>query len=610
MRAIDSKSRCGSFVAVATVASLAFGCSGGRVNRQSGDAGSQWDAGPLVDAQPIQDAASLDAPSPSDAMRIDSGVDAGGVCMPGELLCEGLCAACPTDEGTAATGCLGSSCVATNCDDGFTIVDGRCSAIAALAGYAYLKASNPDAEDGFGSRIALSADGHTLAIGAAAEESGATGIDGDESDNSAHDCGAVYVFRYSGSAWHQEAYLKASNAEAYDTFGWSLSLSADGNTLAVGAPGERGNATGINGDESNNDEWDSGAAYVFRFSETAWRQEAYIKASNTDWGHRFGSAVALSADANTLAVGAPDEASNAVGIDGNQLDTSARGAGAVYVFRYAGSTWGQQAYVKASNTDAWDGFGIALALSADGNTLAVGAKWEDSNAVGVGGDPFDNSAVASGAVYVFGYSGSAWTQQAYLKASNAEAGDTFGVSLALSADGETLAVGANRESSGATGVGGDPFDDSATRSGAAYVFRHSGSAWSQEAYVKASNTGAEDGFGTRVALSSDGNTLAVGAQGESSNATGIGGDELDNSALNSGAVYVLRRSASTWTQHAYVKASNTEAGDEFGVPLALSADGSELVAGAPLESSAAEGVGGDQFDNSAPMSGAAYVIAL
>src|SRR5581483_1146048 len=98
--------------------------------------------------------------------------------------------------------------------------------------------------------------------------------------------------------------------------------------------------------------------------------------------------------------------------------------------------------------------------------------------------------------------------------------------------------------------------------GAVYVFTRSGGTWSQQAYLKASNTGVSDYFGYSVSLSGD--TLAVGAPGESSNATGVNGDQLNDSAENSGAVYVFTRSSGTWSQQAYLKASNTEAFDEFG----------------------------------------------
>ena len=146
----------------------------------------------------------------------------------------------------------------------------------------------------------------------------------------------------------------------------------------------------------------------------------------------------------------------------------------------------------------------------------------------------NNSAFDAGAVYVFVRSGSTWTQQAYLKASNTGINDQFGNSVALS--GDTLAVGAYKEDSPATGVNGDQAECCASDAGAVYVFVRSGSTWTQQAYVKASNTDARDAFGTSVALSGD--TLAVGATGEASAATGINGDQADNSASVAGAAYV------------------------------------------------------------------------
>ncbi|MCP9450715.1 MAG: FG-GAP repeat protein, partial [Nitrospira sp.] len=129
------------------------------------------------------------------------------------------------------------------------------------------------------------------------------------------------------------------------------------------------------------------------------------------------------------------------GIDGDQSNNLAPDSGAVYLFTRSGGPWTQQAYVKASNTETGDWFGTALAFSADGSTLAIGALQEDSRALGINGDPTDNGAIDSGAVYLLTRNGGTWTQQAYIKPSNTEAGDWFGVSLSLSADGRTLAVG-------------------------------------------------------------------------------------------------------------------------------------------------------------------------
>ena len=473
---------------------------------------------------------------------------------------------------------------------------------------AYLKASNTDPSDYFGLGVALSADGTTLAVGAEGESSAATGIDGNQADNSAVLAGAVYIFASVGTTWGQQAYLKASNTDAYDLFGANVVLSADGNTLAVGAHGEANTATGINGDQTNNAANVAGAVYVFVRSGTTWTQQAYLKASNTGAVDYFGGQVALSADGNMLAVSASGEDSAATGIGGNQADNNATDSGAVYMFVRSGTTWVQQAYIKASNTNTGDNFGTAIALSADGGTLAVGAVGEDSTAIGIGGNQADNKELQAGAVYVFVRAGTAWTQQAYVKASNTAFSHSFGFSVALSSTGDALAVSALGEASSATGVNGNEANNSAFESGAVYVFVRAGVSWSQEAYVKASNTGRGDYFGRGIALSGDGNVLAVGASNESSAATGLGGDQTDDSKLNSGATYVFGRSGASWSQLAYVKASNTDAEDGFGSLLEISADASTLVVSAYNEASAAIGIDGDQTSNAAPSSGAVYVI--
>jgi len=474
----------------------------------------------------------------------------------------------------------------------------------------YFKASNTGVVDLFGDAIALSADGNTLVVGAWSEDSGTTGINGDQSDDSAREAGAVYLFRFDGTAWSQQAYIKASNTELNDKFGHAVALSADGNTLAVGAIGEDSNATGINGDQNDNSAQGSegsGAVYIFRFDGTVWSQQAYVKASNTGEADWFGFAVTLSADGNTLAVGAYKEDSRATGINGDQSDNSASSSGAAYLFRFDGIAWSQQAYVKASNAEIADQFGLAIALNSNGNTLAVGAAGEDSSATGINGDQSDNSAFHSGAVYVFQFDGIDWSEQAYVKASNAELNDRFGGDVSLSADGNTLAVGARREDSNAADIDGDQSNNLAEDSGVVYVFQFRGTTWSQQAYIKASNTESMDDFGHAVALSADGNTLAVGAPIEGSSATGINGDQSDNSASSSGVMYLFRFDGTAWLQKSYVKASNTESMDEFGHAVALSADGNTLAVGAHLEGSSATGINGDQSDNSAFISGAVYL---
>jgi len=425
------------------------------------------------------------------------------------------------------------------CDDGNAANGDGCDTTCTISApvLAYVKASNTGAGDFFYS-VTLSADGSTLAVGAIAEDSAATGIGGNQADNSARDAGAVYVFTRSGTTWSQQAYVKASNTGARDAFGYSVALSGDGSILAVGAREEDSAATGINGNQADNSATIAGAVYVFTRSGTTWSQQAYVKASNTNAFDGFGNSLALSADGSTLAVGASGETSAATGINGNQADNSTPHAGAVYMFTRSGTAWSQQAYVKASNTNV-EGLFYSVALSADGSTLAVGARGESSAATGIGGNQADNSASFAGAVYVFTRSGTTWNQQAYVKASNTDLGDQFGASVALSADGSTLVAGAVGESSAATGIGGNQADNSVTRAGAAYEFTRSGTTWSQQAYIKASNPGAADNFGSFIALSADGLTLAVDAPSEDSAATGINGNGANNSAADAGAVYVF-----------------------------------------------------------------------
>ncbi|SNS49441.1 FG-GAP repeat-containing protein [Noviherbaspirillum humi] len=470
----------------------------------------------------------------------------------------------------------------------------------------YFKASNTNGGASFGSSIALSSDGATLAVGSPFENSSATGVNGDQADAGAVNSGAVYVFTKANGEWRQQAYVKASNTGTSDYFGTTVALSADGSTLAVGAYQESSAAAGINGDQASNSAFSSGAVYVFSRSGNTWSQQAYVKASNAETGDGFGISVSLSGDGNTLAVGALDEDSAATGINGDQSSNGASGSGAVYVFGRSGNAWSQQAYIKASNSEAGDAFGRSVALSADGNTLAVGADFEDSAATGINGDQLDNSAASSGAAYVFIRSGNSWSQQAYLKASNTGANARFGISLALSADGDTLAAGAFSEGSAATGIDGDQNSNGAPNSGAVYVFIRSGGVWSQQAYVKASNTGAGENFGYAISISGDGNTLAVGAEGERSAAIGLNGNQADDTLGNNGAVYVYTRKGATWTQQAYIKPSASSANNFFGTPPALSGDGKTLAVGASGDGSDASGIGGARNSN-APFSGAVYL---
>lgn len=478
---------------------------------------------------------------------------------------------------------------------------------------AYVKAGNTGVGDLFGLATALSGD--TLVVGAPGEGSSATGVNpgsGAEADNSAPYGGAVYVFVRRGSTWAQQAYLKASNTDAGDNFGYAVAI--DGDTLAVGALGEASSATGVNpgaAGEADDAFPQAGAVYVFVRSGGLWTQQAYLKSSNTHANAGFGRSVALRGD--TLAVGADRDgsapppptkpAAASLPLDGSQ--------GAAYVFVRSGATWSQQALLTAPNADRNDRFGLALALGDD--LLAVAAPFEDGSSVGAlpgGSIPVGGGQPDSGAVYVFARNGTLWQIESYIKAFNTGSNDLFGLSLALS--GDTLVVAAPFEDSAATGVnpgGGAWTDESSPDSGALYVYQRHVGTWSGLAYLKASNTGAGDGFGSSLALSGD--ALVVGAPFEASSARGVGGGpgaQGDDGMPQAGAVYLFLRAAGAWTQQAYLKASNTDAGDRFGTSVALA--GGVIAAGANWEDGSLTGVSADspaEVDNSAASSGAVYL---
>ncbi|WP_437635726.1 cadherin-like beta sandwich domain-containing protein [Sorangium sp. So ce854] len=555
------------------------------------------------------------------AGEICSGGACEASCAPPLVACGGACIDPATDATyCGATGdCAGASAGAT-CSAGEACVAGACASTdSSLSGLAVSSGSlSPDfdpasalyvvsVEDHVASitvtptasapGATLHVNGTPVASGSASPpitltEGGATAITVEVTAPSGDATRYGVVVLRGGVA---SAYLKASNTDAGDEFGYAVAL--DGDTLVVSALREASAATGVDGDQTDNSK-SCGAVYVFARSGDAWVQQAYLKPSTSDRDDQFGYSLALSGD--TLAVAAPREDSSATGVNGNQGSNAAPNAGAVYIFTRAGATWSQQAYLKASNTDAQDLFGHSVSL--DGDTLVVGAPNEDSSATGVNGAHANNSASQAGAAYVFTRSGATWAQQAYLKASNTGTGDQFGASVSLYRD--TLAVGAAGEASGATGVSGAQGDNTAPGSGAVYVFTRSGTAWSQQAYLKASNAEAGDAFGAAVSLDDD--FLAVGATGEASGATGVNGAQEDNAALGSGAVYVFVRGGAAWTQQAYLKASNAEAGDAFGATVSI--DDDFLAVGAPGEDSGAAGWGGVESDNGAPGSGAAYLF--
>jgi hypothetical protein len=255
------------------------------------------------------------------------------------------------------------------------------------------------------------------------------------------------------------------------------------------------------------------------------------------YNDQFGNSVAISADGKTALIGA-------IGKDSENIED--HGAAYIYIHRSAG--WIEQNKLVPSDKAAQDGFGVDVALSADGNTALVGSFLDDIN-----------GAKDSGAAYIFVRSGTIWTQQAKLTAMDLAPEDYFGLTVSLSADGNTALIGAKQKDTKQT-----------VNSGAAYIFGRSNTIWTQEAKLVADDGAAEDAFGIAVALSSDGATAIIGATGKDDTMLGI---------ADSGSVYIFRRDKPDWVQQSVIFADKKTDRGFFGNVIALSGDGNTLLIG-------------------------------
>ena len=344
---------------------------------------------------------------------------------------------------------------------------------------------------------------------------GNTAVVGGPLDNSG--AGATWVFTRSGGVWTPQGNkLVGAGASPAAHQGFSAALSADGNTAVVGGPLDNSGA---------------GAAWVFTRSGGMWAQQGdKLVGNGASPDAEQGQSVALSADGNTAIVGGP--------FDDSQ-------AGAAWVFTRSGGVWTQQGNkLVGTGASGAAAQGASVALSADGNTAIVGG-------------PFDNS--QAGAAWVFTRSGGAWTPQGNkLVGAGASPPAEQGQSVALSADGNTAVVGG-------------PGDNSNT--GAAWVFTRSGGVWTPQGN-KLVGTGASSPAeqGVSVALSADGNIAVVGGP-------------FDNS--QAGAAWVFTRSGGVWTpQGNKLVGMGGSANAQQGQSVALSADGITAMLGGPFDSTA------------------------
>ena len=427
----------------------------------------------------------------------------------------------------------------------------------------YLKSSNSDPHDLFGSSIAIS--NNTLVVGAYGESSLSKG----EPENNDYEyAGATYVFVKSGDAWVEQAYLKAPNPYSRGFFGAKVAI--DGDVIVVGARGESG---------------DAGRAYVFTRSDGQWDEGTQLQGSNTESDDFFGSSVAIRGE--TIVIGAVLESSQATGVNdyANKDDNSNLACGATYVFVKKNGLWEEQAYLKPFSSQNVVHFGTAVAI--DNETIVVGASGENDY---------------QGAAYVFYRSNNQWFEQAYLSALNGDQHDFFGISVSICSD--LIAIGAIGESSSATEINVHSNNNEANDSGAVYIFLKNGSNWTQEAYLKPSNSISGNHFGDSLTLLE--NNLLVGAPYEGSKATGINGEKNNQQSTASGAAYLFSRINGTWIERDYFKATNNDPYDEFGRSLTFDSI-DQLIIGSYCESSNASSINGDQNNNGAESSGAVYI---
>lgn len=383
---------------------------------------------------------------------------------------------------------------------------------------------DPDAlgdYDNLGRSVCISGDGNTLAIGATLDTT-----------QDAYRAGSVYVYVRVGSTWVKQAYIIHPDGVANDYFGYSIALSNDGNTLAVG----------VYQDDVYN-VTNNGSIFIFTRANDIWTQQAYLVANNRVLNDYLGFAVALSSDGNTLAAGA------------HFRDlTGVTDAGAVFIFRRTGTTWTQETMLQASDPIASDRFGCAVSFAQNGTTLAVGAFLANHSSLT---DP--------GAVYVFTYANSTWTQQAKVIASDPVASDYFGWSVSLAAtDGNTLAVGSYLADA-----------SSILNRGAVYIFTRSGTTWTQEAKLLASDGAANDYLGYAVSLSADGTKLIAGAYLD------------DEGETNTGSAYIFVKSSGIWSQQTRLNLTaeadfTNIVGAQFGIAVAMGASGVTVLVGSHL----------------------------
>jgi hypothetical protein len=396
------------------------------------------------------------------------------------------------------------------------------------------------------------------------------------------------------------------------TGGPTNALSNDGNTLAIGVSNATTAATTA---------WvDVYTRTVPSGSAPSWTGQARVQALAPRAGDRFGSALALSRDGNTLVVGAPADRSRGIGVGASPADAGTIATGAVTVYVRSGGSWTAQAFIKPGSADVAAEFGAAVALSEDGSWLAVGAPREANDTRSINGTGCTTCRPDSGAVYVYQRNAQGqWGFKAYIKAANADAGDHFGHALAISNDGRVLVVGAPFEDGAGVAINDRPDDDSSPDQGAAYVFRRrADDSWYQHQYMKQqSGAPGRNWYGYSVAMGTDARYLAIGVPRIDTGGTAIGQLAADEERCAcQGAVDIYRSgpdsnfTTAEFGDFRYVYGLDGRAtGDRFGWRVALSSSGATLAIAAPGDDGGGRGLDGP-LDNEPDVvnAGAVYMF--
>ena len=383
-----------------------------------------------------------------------------------------------------------------------------------------ITASDKAASDKLGYSVAISNDGTRLVVGAYFAD-----------PSTVLDAGKAYIFLKTGITWSQETILSAPSVEASAGFGISVGMDATGTRVAIGE--YKADIGGV---------VDAGKVYIFLRTGTSWAQEAMLTASdyvvsNTWASNWFGYSVALDGTGTRVIIGAYLAAS--------ATDTA---LGKAYVFTRSGTAWTEEAILTASDAAAMARFGARVAITGLGDRIVISAY------TAISGGFTD-----AGKVYVFSRAGTTWTEEAILTMSDQAAGDNFGATVSVDTLGDRIAIGARLKDT-----------LTVTDHGVVYVFLRTGTIWAEEAILAASDQDTDLKFGVTVSINGAGDGLAISSAGPL-----IGNETL------SGEVYYFTRVNSVWTQQAVFRAGDTLSGDGFGTSLALSVDGNTLAIGTP-----------------------------